>query len=335
MVESDRPAIFEYITGRFGKDKTARVASFGTMQAKGVIDDVGRALATKWNERKPSSVEENPWSLANIARIKTEFDSDEEGTKKKYPELFRYFDGLFDTKISQSVHPAGMVISPITLPDHFGVFKKDDDLCLMLDMENVHDFTGLAKYDFLVLKTVQVIRDTCAYLGRPYPKTHEINWDDQEVWDDMIKSPSGVFQFESGFAFDSLKKFKPHSIFDMSLVTACIRPTGASYRDQLLARQVHHNPSPMIDKLLENNLGYLVYQEDTIAFLQQICGLSGSAADNIRRAIGRKQKDRLDAAMPDILDGYCKKSSQPREIAEQEAREFLQVIEDSASYQFG
>lgn len=84
-----------------------------------------------------------------------------------------------------------------------------------------------------------------------------------------------------------------------------------------------------------SNLGYLVYQCDTIKFLQQICGLSGSEADNIRRAIGRKQKDRLDKAMPSILDGYCKKSPKPREEAENEAKEFLQVIEDSASYQFG
>ena len=121
----------------------------------------------------------------------------------------------------------------------------------------------------------------------------------------------------------------------MSLVTACIRPSGASYRDELLQRKPHHNPSPIIDDLLKDNLGYLIYQEDTIKFLQEICGLSGSEADNVRRAIGRKQKDRLEAALPDILEGYCSKSSQPREVAEEEAKEFLQIIEDSASYQFG
>lgn len=121
----------------------------------------------------------------------------------------------------------------------------------------------------------------------------------------------------------------------MSLVTACIRPSGASYRDELLARKPHKNPSEIIDNLLSENLGYLIYQEDTIKFLQEICGLSGSQADNIRRAIGRKQKDRLDAAMPDILEGYCSKSPKPRAEAESEAKEFLQIIEDSASYQFG
>lgn len=353
-VESDRPAIFQHITSRFGDDKTARVASFGTIQSKGVIDDVGRHLSIRWTNEHPNAgvikgthpldggqgyykddSSSNPWSLPNIARIKNEFDSDPEKTKKKYPEIFYYYDGLIDTKISQSVHPAGMVISPITLVDNFGVFDKDGENCLFLDMENIHDYTGLAKYDFLILKTVQVIRDCCTYLNKPYPKTHEIDWNDENVWADMIKNPSGIFQFESAFAFDSLKKFVPKSIFDMSIVTACIRPSGSSYRDTLLARKPHSNPSEVIDELLKDNLGYLIYQEDTIKFLQQICGLSGSEADNIRRAIGRKQKERLDKAMPSILEGYCQKSSSPRDQAEKEAKEFLQIIEDSASYQFG
>ena len=332
-VEADRPAIFQYIINRFGSGRTARVASFGTIQSKGVMDDVGRHLAMEWSAKHGMS-QDNPWSLNSIARIKTEFDADPEKTKAKYPELFYYYDGLIDTKVSQSVHPAGMVISPISLDDHYGMFDKDDENCLMLDMDEAHE-VGLAKYDFLILKTVQVIRDTCTYLGRPYPKTHEIDWDDEAVWADMITSPTGIFQFESAFAFDSLRRFVPKSIFDMSLVTACIRPSGASYRESLLAHKPHKNPSKIIDDLLKDNLGYLIYQEDTIKFLQQICGLSGSESDNIRRAIGRKQKDRLDAALPSILEGYCRKSDRPREEAEAEAKEFLQIIEDSASYQFG
>lgn len=333
-VESDRPAIFQYITERFGADKTARVASFGTIQSKGVIDDVGRSLASAWDKTHPAGGE-NPWSIPNLVKIKKEFEANEAKARKKYPDLFYYYDGLIDTKISQSVHPAGMVISPISLADNFGIFDKDDENCLMLDMENIHDYTGLAKYDFLILKTVQVIRDTCRYLNLPYPKTHEIDWFDQAVWADMIKDPSGIFQFESDFAFSSLKRYRPTSVFDMSIVNACIRPSGDSYRNSLLARKPHHNPSPIIDELLKNNLGYLVYQEDVIAFLQQICGLSGSEADNVRRAIGRKQIDRLEAALPSILEGYCSKSPQPREVAESEAKEFLDVISDASSYMFG
>lgn len=269
-----------------------------------------------------------------MARIKREYDEDPDGTAQKYPELFYYVDGLIDTKVSQSVHPAGMIISPISLVDNYGMFDKDGENCLMLDMEEAHE-VGVAKYDFLVLKTVQVIRDTCRYLGQEYPKTHEIDWNDQDVWADMRKDLTAIFQFEGDFAANSFKRFGTNSIFDMSIVTACIRPSGSSYRDQLLARVPHKNPSEIIDELLSDNLGYLIYQEDTIKFLQQICGLSGSEADNVRRAIGRKQRDRLEAALPSILEGYCDKSPKPRETAEQEAKEFLQIIEDSASYQFG
>lgn len=286
-IESDRPAIFKYIIDRFGIDKTARVASFGTMQSKAVIDGIGRYFAKKWKDEHPESSEENPYSIPRMKKIKAEFEANEEKARKKYKDLFYYYDGLASVKVSQSVHPAGMVISPITLDDNFGTFYKDGEICLLLDMENIHDYTGLAKYDFLVLKTVQVIRDTCDYIGKPYPKTHEIDWEDQKVWESMTTSPIGIFQMESAYAFQCLQKFKCKNIFDMSLVTACIRPSGASYRDELLDRKVHKNCSPIIDKLLIDNLGFLVYQEDTIKFLQQICGLSGSEADNIRRAIGR------------------------------------------------
>lgn len=324
-MESDRPAIFKYITDRFGVGNTARVAAYGTLADKSVIEEIGRALR---------QTDEKRYSIPMIDGVKKEYGNNPEATKAKYPDIFCYFDGLVGTRVSQSVHPAGMVISPVSLVREYGVFDKDGESCLMLDMDEAHE-VGLAKYDFLILKTVQVIRDTCRFLDRPYPKTYEIDWNDQAVWEDMYRNAATVFQFESSFAADSLRKFRARSIFDMSIVTACIRPSGTSYRDALLARKPHTNPSPIIDDLLKDNLGYLIYQEDTIKFLQQICGLSGSAADNVRRAIGRKQKDRLEAALPAILDGYCSKSDQPREIAEEEAKEFLQIIEDSASYQFG
>lgn len=89
------------------------------------------------------------------------------------------------------------------------------------------------------------------------------------------------------YAYDSLKKFGCKRVNDLSLVNAAIRPSGDSYREDLFAHKVNKNPSELIDKLLEANNGFLVFQEDTIKFLTNICGLSGSDSDNIRRAIGR------------------------------------------------
>lgn len=369
---SDRDRAYGYIIGRFTQAKTAFILAIGTVQDKGVIDEVVRAFGIRWDREHLYSLKElraelaslrknggstkqisdlnvkiydikkkneeiekqNPWTIDLAKKIKKEMDVDFEAAKKKYPDVFYYFDGLLGAAVSQSMHPAGIVASPITLSDHYGTFVSDKKIILQLDMDEVHE-VGLVKYDILGLKNVEIIRDACDLAGIPYPRSHEIDWNDQTVWKDMLRSPVGIFEFEGKFAFETLRKFDPHSIFDMSMVTAAIRPSGASYRDVLIAHKPHKNPSKMIDDLLADNNGYLIYQEDTIKFLQQICGLSGSEADNIRRAIGRKKKDRLDAALPSILEGYCSKSPQPREVAEQEAKEFLQIIEDSASYQFG
>lgn len=341
-IETDRPKIFKYIINRFGERKTARVPSFGTLQEKGTIKGIGNALAKYWEEEKtgvpfkPSDKfsPDNPYSLSNIDEIISEFFADEQSARKNHPDIFQYYDGLLDTKISQSVHPAGIVISPITLDDAYGVFDKDGDLCLMIDMDELHE-VGAAKFDFLILSNIGIINETCRLAGIPYPHMHEINFNDQKVWADMLRSPAGIFQMESPFAFSMLKKFVPHSIFDMNLITAAVRPSGASYRDKLMNKIPNKNPTKEIDKLLENNLGYLIFQEDIIAFLQQICGLSGSEADNVRRAIGRKDAERLERAMPKILEGYCKNSDKPREEAEKDAKTFLKVIEDASEYSFG
>ena len=316
---TQRHLVYDHIIESFGKDYTAYILAMGTLVDKGTIDEIGRAL---------------DYPLDKVAEIKEQYEKDPEEAKKKYKELFYYFDGLLNTCVSQSMHPAGIVVSPVSLPDNYGTFWSDGKRILQINMEECHE-VNLNKYDLLGLKNIEIIKDTCAFAGIPYPKSHTLNWEDDAVWKDMLTCPAGIFQFEGSYAFDMLKKFGVSKINHMSLVNASLRPSGASYRDRLLNHEINHNPSEIIDDLLKDNNGFLIYQEDTIAFLQKICGLTGSEADNIRRAIGRKQKDRLEAALPSILEGYCAKSDKPREIAEQEAKVFLQIIEDSSSYQFG
>lgn len=316
---TQRHLVYEHIIDSFGADYTAYILAIGTISDKGTIDEIGRAL---------------DYSLDYVANIKKAYEVDPEKAKKDYPDLFYYFDGLLNTAVSQSMHPAGIIVSPITLPDNYGTFWADGKRILQINMEECHE-VSLNKYDLLGLKNVEIIKDTCALAGIPYPKSNEINWNDEKVWSDLITSPAGIFQFEGDYAFKLLQSFQPHKINDMSLVNAALRPSGASYRDRLLAHEINHNPSEIIDDLLKDNFGFLVFQEDTIAFLQKICGLTGSEADNIRRAIGRKQKDRLEKAMPSILEGYCSKSDKSRAVAEEEAKAFLQIIEDSSNYQFG
>lgn len=316
---SQRYLVYEHIIEQFGQDNTAYILAIGTISDKGTIDEIGRALDIPLDE---------------VASIKTQYENDPDKTREKYPDLFYYFDGLNGTAISQSMHPAGIIVSPVTLPDNYGTFWSDGKRILFINMEECHEIS-LVKYDLLGLKNIEIIHKCCKYANIPYPKSHTINWNDKKVWADLITSPVGIFQFEGDYAFSLLQSFIPTCVNDLSLVNAALRPSGASYRDRLLAREPNHNPSKLIDDLLADNNGYLVFQEDTIKFLKDICGLSGSDADNVRRAIGRKQMDRLQKALPQILEGYCNMSPQPREVAEEEAKAFLQIIEDSSNYQFG
>lgn len=326
-----RELVYQYIIDRFGVENTAYILANGTLQSKGAIDDICRALRHKAEKAN----EDCPYTLKLADEIKKEFEQDEEATREKYPEVFYYYDGMLGCIISQSQHPAGIIASPINLIDNYsGFINADGQVVLPINMEEIHEI-NLVKYDLLGLQNIQIIRDTCRLANIPYPKSNEINWDDENVWADMITSPVGVFQFESDYAFKCLQDFKPTMINHMSLVNAAIRPSGESYRDRLFNHEVNHNPSEQIDELLKDNNGFLVFQEDVIKFLQDICGLSGSDADNVRRAIGRKQMDRLQAALPEILEGYCNKSDKPREVAEEEAKTFLQIIEDSSNYMFG
>ena len=368
-----RDLVYQHIIDSFGIDKTAYILAIGTISDKGTIDEIGRALEIPLDEvaiikgkyssykdlidstsSRIKEIEEmsdfesikNAQKDSQFYKFRREYENKiKENEKAKalmsdlkdnqYRELFYYFDGLNGTAISQSMHPAGIVVAPITLPDHYGTFWSGGKRILCINMEEIHDGAGLAKYDLLGLKNIQVIRKSCEYAGIPYPRAYMINWNDKKVWKDMIISPAGLFQFEREYAFEMLKNYKPQCINDMSIVNASLRPSGASYRDRLLAGEVNKNPSPIIDELLKDNRGFLIFQEDTIKFLQNICGFSGSHADNVRRAIGRKQKERLQQELPQILDGYCNMSDQPREIAEKEAQEFLKILEDSARYQFG
>ena len=351
--EQDRPKIFAHVIGQFGEDYTARVASYGTIQDLAFIDDCGGGLAIMWErDHHPEKFKENgrieipsgkkrtdvfdkknPYHPSKLDKIKSEWRNNQDQTKENYPDLFYYYDGMVGTRVSQSVHPAGMVISPVVLADEYGVFYKDGELCLTQDMDILHE-VGAIKYDFLCLRAVSVIKDAYAMLGKPYPHMYEIDWDDQDVWKDISSDPSGIFQFESPFAAESIIKFKPKSLFDLSLLNAALRPSGASYRDDLIAHKPHKNPSRQIDEILKDNNGYLIYQCDILVFLQKICGLSGSDADSVRRGIAKKKMEILEKWMDQILDGYCANSDKPRAEAEQECREYLKVIEDASSYMF-
>lgn len=375
FASEDREKVYKFIINRFTPEKTAYIAAFSTLKDRGTIDVLAKGLEYKnldlvmdiknqfdklfdeyskiiqeevnleeLDEVEAKSIDfdyhdiycsriRNNKALTRANNLKKEF----ENLKANNRDLFYYFDGLKGTIIAKGNHPAGIIGSPITLADNLGVFYKDGDesqpvsVCAMKAVDSVN----FVKFDILGLKTVGIIKDVYKYINSHYLKAHEIDWNDKKVWNNMITSNVGVFQFEGSFAFSLLKDFKPKFINDMSLVNAALRPSGKSYRDRLIIKEFNKNPSKQIDELLKDNYGYLVYQEDTIKFLTDICGFDGSLADTTRRAIGKKDIELLNQQLPKILEGYCEKSDKPREIAEEEAKQFLQIIDDSSEYQFG
>lgn len=371
----DRVKVYQYIIDRFGNKNVSYILSLSTIQDRGSIDVLAKGLDYKdlgfvkqiknnfdeyFDEYSKIIQEEvnlediegatssspnfddfdlyikiirNKSKLEKVKELKLAWDKLRADNK----ELFYYFDGIKGTIVAKGNHPSGMIGSPVTLFDNLGVFYKggDEDFPVSFCSMKAVDSLNFVKFDILGLKTIGIIQDTYKLLDKNWEEMHEIDWNDNKVWDDMITCNSGLFQFEGRYAFDLLSRFKPQAINDMSLVNASLRPSGKSYRDRLIAREFNPNPSEQIDELLKDNHGFLVFQEDTIKFLSEICGFSGSLADTTRRAIGKKDLELLKQQLPKILEGYCAKSSQSREVAEQEVKQFIQIVSDSSEYQFG
>ena len=262
-----RELVYNYIINRFGKENTAYILANGTVVDKGTIDVIGKALRIKWNREHGLDDKykgsDNPYNLNKIKEIKELYEQNNDEAKEEYKDLFYYFNGILNTVKSQSMHPAGILASPINLVDNYGCFNKDGKNIIYLNMEECHE-VSLIKYDILGLRNIQVIRDTCKYANIPYPKAHLVDWNDKEVWEHMCDSPVGIFQFESQFASECLRKMHPTKINDMSMANAALRPSGESYRERLFAGEVNHNPSEQIDELLKDNRGFLCVEENQL-----------------------------------------------------------------------
>jgi len=374
LAPEDRVKVYEYISDRFGKNKTSLILTFLRVKTRGAIDMIAKGLGyedldnVKAIKSEFEKIEKEYISIVqsevNIEELDAEhrnidFDSHDiylhqirnekakktlikandafEMLKSKDEELFFYFNGIKGTIIAKGQHPAGMIGSPITLDDSLGIFYKKGDTkhpvstCTM----KVVDYCNYVKFDILGLKTMGILKDVYAMKGEEWERSYKIDWNDGDVWSEMLNGQVGLFQFEGDFAYGLLKKFKPKNINEISLANASLRPSGKSYRDRLINREINKNPSKEIDELLDSNGGFLVFQEDTIKFLTDICGFEGGHADNVRRCIGKKDREGLELELPMIIDGYCDTSTKSRSVAELEAREFVQIIEDSAEYQFG
>lgn len=242
-------------------------------------------------------------------------------------------DGIVNVKISASQHPAGIYVMNTDAASSYGVLHSDGKVVSQLDMEAGHEI-NLVKYDVLKLKSISVLQNICEYLNIKYPRSYDIDWNDITVWDDLSTDNLAIPQFESVLSSQLVKTMKPRNIEELAMINAALRPAGTSYRDSLVARQPHHSANPKVDEFLKPTLSFLIFQENIMEFLQEFCGFTGSESDDMRRNISSKDPEKINAAIPMIIDRYCERRDLPREKAEAEAQEYIQVIKDASSYAF-
>ena len=320
---------------------------------RGAIKDVGRALGytpTETQEICNQVYEEN----------KKELVPDE--IREKHKKLFEYVDILQGTITSLGRHAAGLVVSPYDVEEEFGTLyiSSSDRPISQINMKEI-DSLNYVKLDILGLDCVGLISQTCEMAGIPYLTPDNTDYNDMNVWDDIAKDTTMIFQFESGYASDYLKhilqpeiikrikKQNPNfSYLDlMSMANGAIRPAGASYRDQLSNGIFKDNGNEALNEFLAPTLGYLVYQCQIIEFLHKFCGFTMGEADIVRRHFSKKTGTETDIPIiknggnlseSHYIKGFIQTMKDNYSVAPEESEKiiesFLKVIEDASDYLF-
>ena len=355
----DRYKVREYFFNR-PDVYCCNIITFNTIKMRGAIKDIARAFDMPVSEAQ---------DICNTVY------EDENGNecvpdeiRKKYVELFFYVDIVIGTIVSLGRHAAGIVVSPTDVRYDFGTLTIDADPrpVSQIDMHEI-DSLNYVKMDLLGLNAVGLINKACKLAGIPNLTPDMVDFSDENIIKSIAEDTTMIFQFESGFASESLKKTfsketvakikeknKNISYLDiMAMVSGAIRPAGESYRDALFNGEYHDNGEKALNDFLAPTLGYLVYQEQIIDFLHDFCGFTMGQADIIRRGFAKKTgtekyipiiKD--GGYMEDIygnkderyIPGYIhvaqKKYGMTKERAEKSIEYFLRVIEDASSYLF-
>lgn len=325
---------------------TCEIAAFSTIAIRGAVREVGRALEI---------------SLGEVDEICSQLVQDENGNetlpdniKEKYPELSYYVELLDGVIVAVGNHPAGILCSTDDIYSQIGLASilsvdKKVKYITQVDKHGIEEMNWI-KMDFLGLDNVGVINNTCKLAGIERVTPDNIPLDDQEVWDEIAKDTTCVFQFESGFASQLLRNMfsketirrirdKFPNISYLKLMSFCnglIRPGAASFRDEASHGIFKDNGLKEINDLLGNELGHLCMQESIMKFLVQFCGYSAAESDNCRRAIAKKKG--TEQLIPEIesrfVDYTSKTYNIPVEKCQQIIKPFIQTILDASSYAF-
>ncbi len=337
-----RGKIIDYVVEKYGEENVAHIASFGTLRARAAVKDVARVMGLAFDEADSLSKmvpERGDVSLADALQANSELRKRVE-ENPVYGELFRHAQVLEGIARHPSTHPAGVVIAPMPLQDVVPLFKPERDTgtiaTTQYDMKSVEKI-GLLKGDFLGLRTVTVI-DRCLELIQQNQGTvldlEGVGLDDAETYALLSRAETiGLFQVESGGMTDLLKRIQPDTFRDIVAVNALFRPGpmdwGNVYVECKHGRQKPSYPHPLLEPVLEETYGVLLYQEQVMKTTQVLAGFSAGQADEMRRTMSKKDDESMDLARKQFVSGAVARGVEKR-IAE----EVYNQIQPFAGYAF-
>src|SRR6266487_147543 len=338
--EARRGEVLEYVRQKYGERRVAQIITFGKLKAKSVVRDVGRVMGLSYRDADriakmipnelnitlDSAVEKNPELKRAVS------------TEPATRQLFDYAKILEGLSPNAGVHAAGVVIADRDLSDYIPLCRdvKGNDVISQYAMGPLNDL-GLLKMDFLGLKTLTVIEDTLTLIRKRDPdfSLKNISLDDPAAFALYNRGETiGLFQMESGGMTSLSKQFDVKKLDDIIALIALYRPGPMELIPEYVKAKKGITPIKYLHSLLEeicaDTYGVMIYQEQVMAAASKLAGYSLAQADLLRRAMGKKDKEKMSKERKNFIEG-CARTNK---IPEKKANAIFDLLEKFAGYGF-
>lgn len=322
--------------------RSAEIITFNTIALKGAVRDVCRGLY-----KDSPSVDYMKLS----DEISKGVDTNEDGMRRKYPQVFEYADIVNGTIVSIGTHPSGVLISDLPIESTIGLcsISTTPYPVSMINMKELDDLMYV-KLDILGLDNIGVVNDTCRTLGIERLTPDNVDLNDMDVWKSIRDDTTQIFQWESESARAFLKKFMSDRTLEiarsripnfsmikwLSFGNGLIRPACASFRDSVARGEFYDNGFDALNEFLAPEAGRIAMQETIMQFLVRFCGYSDAESDTVRRAIAKKKG--TETLLPEIQRRFIKFCGEKYGMSEADSeriiKPFLKIILDASAYGF-
>ena len=321
--DDGRGRVLNWVTQKYGKEKVAHIITYGTMATKMAIKDVARvqklllAESDRLCKLVPDKIPDKKLNLPNAIEYVPELKAAAESDNPVLRDTMRYAQMLEGNVRGTGVHACGTIICRDDITDWVPVSTADDketgEKMLVTQYEgSVIEDTGLIKMDFLGLKTLSIIKDAVENIRLTTGR--KIDIDDFSIIDDPATyklfcegRTVGTFQFESPGMQKYLRELQPSTFEDLIAMNALYRPGPMDYIPDFIARKHGRSPIvydiPVMEKYLKDTYGVTVYQEQVMLLSRLLANFTRGESDTLRKAMGKKLKDKLDALKPKFIKG--------------------------------